>query len=157
LMPSPLRLSRAKSAPTPTSGAGPMPRSASKVTRPSWMPRWPRVPVSVRRVLLLLGVVAAVVGLPGPAQAAVSPAAAAVSARAPATAVHAGAPEARAQMAQPTELARAAGVSQPAGPVGVTGRVGPAAPGGVCQVPGIGDIGGLLGFCNAGSSGLIGA
>ncbi|HXZ72833.1 MAG TPA: hypothetical protein VEH31_18440, partial [Streptosporangiaceae bacterium] len=30
------------------------------------------------------------------------------------------------------------------------------APGGVCQVPGIGDIGGLLGFCAAGSSGLIG-
>src|SRR5205823_7443383 len=80
LMPSPLRLSRAKSAPAPTSGAGPIPRSASKVARPSWMPRWPRVPVSVRRVVLLLGVVAAVVGLPGPAQAAVSPAAAALSA-----------------------------------------------------------------------------
>ena len=32
----------------------------------------------------------------------------------------------------------------------------PAAPGGICSAPGIGDIGGLLGFCNAGSSGLIG-
>ena len=32
----------------------------------------------------------------------------------------------------------------------------PGAPGGVCQVPGIGDIGGLLGFCAAGSSGLVG-
>ena len=30
------------------------------------------------------------------------------------------------------------------------------APTGICSVPGIGDIGGLLGFCNAGSSGLIG-
>ena len=33
----------------------------------------------------------------------------------------------------------------------------PAAPaGGVCSVPGIGDIGGLLGLCSAGSSGIIG-
>ena len=34
----------------------------------------------------------------------------------------------------------------------------PGAPaGGVCSVPGIGDIGGLLGLCSAGSSGIIGA
>ena len=32
----------------------------------------------------------------------------------------------------------------------------PAAPGGVCQVPGIGDIGGLVGLCNQGSSGIVG-
>jgi hypothetical protein len=32
----------------------------------------------------------------------------------------------------------------------------PAAPGGVCQVPGIGDIGGLVGLCAQGSSGIIG-
>ena len=32
----------------------------------------------------------------------------------------------------------------------------PAAPGGVCQVPGIGDIGGLVGLCAAGSSGILG-
>ena len=33
----------------------------------------------------------------------------------------------------------------------------PAAPsGGICSVPGIGDIGGLLGFCAAGSSGIVG-
>ena len=38
----------------------------------------------------------------------------------------------------------------------MTGLAEPGAPGGVCQVPGIGDIGGLLGFCAAGSSGLIG-
>jgi hypothetical protein len=34
--------------------------------------------------------------------------------------------------------------------------VTPAAPGGVCQVPGIGDIGGLVGLCAAGSSGIVG-
>jgi hypothetical protein len=98
-----------------------------------------RVPLPVRRAVLLLGVIAAVVGLPGTALAAVHPA----SPAAPVT-VTAGTP---------------AHVSQPAGPAGVTGRVGPAqpgVPGGVCQVPGIGDIGGLLGFCAAGSSGLIG-
>ncbi len=32
----------------------------------------------------------------------------------------------------------------------------PAQPGGVCQVPGIGDIGGLVGLCNQGSSGIVG-
>ncbi len=32
----------------------------------------------------------------------------------------------------------------------------PALPGGVCQVPGIGDIGGLVGLCSEGSSGIIG-
>ena len=32
----------------------------------------------------------------------------------------------------------------------------PAATGGLCSVPGIGDIGGLLGFCSLGSSGLTG-
>ena len=44
----------------------------------------------------------------------------------------------------------------PAGPAGVIAPAQPGAPGGVCQVPGIGDIGGLLGFCAAGSSGLVG-
>ena len=32
----------------------------------------------------------------------------------------------------------------------------PAVPGGVCQVPGIGDIGGLVGLCSSGSSGIVG-
>jgi hypothetical protein len=107
-----------------------------------------RVPLPVRRAVLLLGVIAAVVGLPGTALAAVHPASPAapvtVAARAlvtPASAVAAGTP---------------ALVSQPDGPAGVTGRAGPGVPGGVCQVPGIGDIGGLLGFCAAGSSGLVG-
>jgi TrbL/VirB6 plasmid conjugal transfer protein len=38
----------------------------------------------------------------------------------------------------------------------LTAAVTPALPGGVCQVPGIGDIGGLVGLCSAGSSGIIG-
>ena len=38
----------------------------------------------------------------------------------------------------------------------LTAFVAPALPGGVCQVPGIGDIGGLVGLCSQGQSGLIG-
>ena len=38
----------------------------------------------------------------------------------------------------------------------LTVNLTPAAPGGVCQVPGIGDIGGLLNLCSAGSSGIVG-
>ena len=42
-------------------------------------------------------------------------------------------------------------------PASVSGAARPDQPAaGICQVPGIGDIGGLLGFCAAGSSGLIG-
>jgi hypothetical protein len=40
--------------------------------------------------------------------------------------------------------------------VTLTAAVTPALPGGVCQVPGIGDIGGLVGLCSQGSSGLVG-
>ena len=46
-----------------------------------------------------------------------------------------------------------------AAPVTLTAHLTPAAPqqpGGVCQVPGIGDIGGLVGLCNQGSSGIVG-
>jgi hypothetical protein len=38
----------------------------------------------------------------------------------------------------------------------LTDKVTPALPGGVCQVPGIGDIGSLINLCSAGSSGVIG-
>jgi hypothetical protein len=41
-------------------------------------------------------------------------------------------------------------------PVHLTAEVTPAAPGGVCQVPGIGDIGGLVGLCSSGSAGIVG-
>ena len=53
----------------------------------------------------------------------------------------------------------AAGTVPAAGPVrAVTiAKITPTVPaGGPCSVPGIGDIGGLLGFCSLGSSGLIG-
>jgi len=47
----------------------------------------------------------------------------------------------------------------PATQTSLTSMVTPALtqePGGVCQVPGIGDIGGLVGLCSQGSSGLVG-
>ncbi len=43
-----------------------------------------------------------------------------------------------------------------ASPDKLTVNLTPAVPGGVCQVPGIGDIGGLLNLCSAGSSGIVG-
>ncbi len=80
------------------------------------------------RALLLAGAVTAMLGMPAVAQAAVTPASAAS---------HAGAllPVATAATEIPAQ---------------------PAASSGICSVPGIGDIGGLLGFCAAGSSGIVG-
>jgi hypothetical protein len=118
------RLARTALLPLPTSGVSPMLR------------RFARVPRPVRRALVLLGVIAAVAGLPGPAMAAVTQ----VS---PATAVVAG----------PAHVLAATTAAHPAAPAGT---IRPATPGGVCQVPGVGDIGGLIGFCAAGSSGIIG-
>jgi hypothetical protein len=40
--------------------------------------------------------------------------------------------------------------------VHLTAQVTPAAPGCVCQVPGNGDIGGLVGLCSSGSAGIVG-
>jgi uncharacterized membrane protein YgcG len=53
----------------------------------------------------------------------------------------------------------ASAVRAAASPVTLTANLTPAAPqepGGVCQVPGIGDIGGLVGLCTQGSSGIVG-
>jgi hypothetical protein len=102
-----------------------------------------RAAARARRALTVPGVIIAVViagvlGSPAIAQAAVGAAGAAAS-----TTQHAGAAH-QASTAKPASTASRAAVSQPA------------ATGGVCSVPGIGDIGGLLGFCNSGSSGLIG-
>ncbi len=64
-----------------------------------------------------------------------------------------------------THAAGAASVAQSTGspattgspaPAHLTAEVTPAAPGGVCQVPGIGDIGGLVGLCSSGSAGIVG-
>jgi hypothetical protein len=48
-----------------------------------------------------------------------------------------------------------AGAGRPVAAVTLAARQ-PAAPGGACSVPGIGDIGSLLGFCTLGQSGLTG-
>src|ERR1700683_3758614 len=60
-------------------------------------------------------------------------------------------------LALATSAARAA--PHPAAAARLTSSVPPARaqePGGVCQVPGMGDIGGLVGLCSQGSSGLVG-
>ncbi|HUY50930.1 MAG TPA: type IV secretion system protein [Streptosporangiaceae bacterium] len=102
-----------------------------------------RLAKAARRSVTVPGVLIAVVGVavlgsPTIAQAAVN-----IAATPAATAQHA----ATAGQASTARSASTAGQADPARP---------AAPGGICQVPGIGDIGGLLGFCAAGSSGLIG-
>ena len=102
-----------------------MPRPLSRLPRPA------------RRILLLFGVIAAVVCLPGPAQAA-------VNAANPVT------------LTARTIAVTGRALGTPAQPRTVTAPARGSEPAGVCQVPGVGDIGGLLGFCAAGSSGLIG-
>ena len=70
-------------------------------------------------------------------------------------ATHAAHGSAAASTARSASAVRAA-----ASPVTLTASLTPAAPqepGGVCQVPGIGDIGGLVGLCNQGSSGIVGS
>jgi TrbL/VirB6 plasmid conjugal transfer protein len=115
-----------------------------------------------RRTVLVLAMAAAAAGAPGLAQAAVhsrGPAVTASAALAPVRAL---------ASAQPTAVTAPA--ARPATRVGVllaaqspdvsvlTSRQATAtvAAGGVCSVPGIGDIGGLLGFCSLGTSGLTG-
>jgi hypothetical protein len=64
--------------------------------------------------------------------------------------------------AQAATTARAAGTAAgaaaptPNNTATLDDMVTPALPGGVCQVPGIGDIGSVVGLCSAGSSGVIG-
>ena len=61
---------------------------------------------------------------------------------------HAAAGSARVAPARTTAPPGLAAVQLPAQPLAPSG--------GICSVPGIGDIGGLFGFCQAGSSGIIG-
>jgi hypothetical protein len=110
--------------------------------------RRPRIPW---RVLLVLGALGATLYLPGTAGAAVapahagSPAGAATTAAAPAaTAAAPGAPAA-------TTVSAARGTASALAGIAPRGPARPSAPGGVCQVPGIGDIGSLIGLCQAGS------
>jgi hypothetical protein len=107
--------------------------------------RQPRLLRPAFRALLLAGAVAAMLGLPAVAQAATQ------SAANPAAAASV---QARVQVGVP---ARAGAPAQAGVPMRAAVPAAPTAPsGGVCSVPGIGDIGGLLGFCAAGSSGIIG-
>jgi hypothetical protein len=101
------------------------------------------------RPVLVLAVLALVFGLPLAGHSA-----AALAAAAPSPASAAAAPQAA---RGPAEAAtRLAGTtSAPVAAVTTAARQ-PAPQGGVCGVPGIGDIGSLLGFCQLGSSGLSG-
>jgi hypothetical protein len=56
--------------------------------------------------------------------------------------------------ARPVAHVAQAAPAQPAAPVDTSTAT--ALDGGVCSVPGIGDIGGLLGLCNSGASGIVG-
>jgi hypothetical protein len=89
--------------------------------------------VRTARFALVLGALAAILGFPAAARAAAAP-------TGPALPAHAAA-----RLAVPAHAVTAAV------PASVS------ATGGICQVPGIGEIGGLLGFCAAGSSGVLGA
>ena len=89
----------------------------------------------VYRILLVIGAIGALLGVPAVVQAAVFPA-------------HAAAGSARVALARTTAPSGLAAVQLPAQPLAPSG--------GICSVPGIGDIGGLFGFCQAGSSGIIG-
>ena len=114
-------------------------RQGHTATRPPGMVR------PVVRALLLAGAVAAMIGLPAVAQAATQSTAKPATAASAQARVQAGAP---ARAGAPSQ----AGVS--AEPAVLAAATAPS--GGICSVPGIGDIGGLLGFCAQGSSGLIG-
>ena len=122
---------------------GARPCRGGRLGRATGRPAW--------RALLLAGAVAAMLGLPAVAQAAVTPAGATLPAAA-AQPAHAGFSVSTAALPARTALP-----ARPATGVAAQVPAQPLAPsGGVCSVPGIGDIGGLLGFCAQGSSGIIG-
>ncbi len=116
----------------------------------------------VARLLIVIGAILAV-----PAAAAYAYASSPAASRAPAAASS----SAASSPAASTASAATGTATASAVPATAT-RLGPGAPailtaahaadtprapaGGVCSVPGIGDIGGLLGLCSAGSSGIIG-
>src|SRR5579875_2316319 len=91
---------------------------------------------SPRRALVVIGVLAALLGVPGALSATAGPAA--------------GRPESQGSRSVVTTA-----LERPADPATAATAGEKAGQGGLCGVPGIGDIGGLLGFCSAGS-GLLG-
>ena len=118
--------------PSPRSDRRPRPSRRSSASSDTTTPKTGRRFPAVVRFLLVAGAAAALLGLPAAAGAAVFPA-------------HAGSVTRPAHVAAPTVPGAAELPGQPVAPSG-----------GICSVPGIGDIGGLLGFCAQGSSGLIG-
>ncbi len=109
-----------------------------------------------RRTLLVLAVLAAIVGAPGVAQAA-APAHQLAPAHQP-TAAHYAASAHDAASAHHAHRAAVLLAAQSPDVSVLTTQPAAAAvtSGGICQVPGIGDIGGLIGLCAAGTSGLTG-
>ncbi len=97
------------------------------------------------QVMLIAG---ALLGAGGPALAATHSAPAPSQSQAQAQAQA----QAKAESQAPAEVQAKAQPQQTT----LTAFVAPALPGGICQVPGIGDIGGLVGLCSQGSSGLVG-
>ena len=71
-------------------------------------------------------------------------------------ATHSAARPQTAQATQTVQATQATQTTQTTHPAQLTSMLAPSAPGGICQVPGIGDIGGLVGLCSAGSSGIVG-
>ena len=100
--------------------------------------------------VLIAVVVAGLLGSPAIAQAAVGAAGTPA-----ASAQHAGSAQ-HAAMVQHGAAAQRGVTAQPATQGAASTAGDKTASSGICSAPGIGDIGGLLGFCNAGSSGLIG-
>src|SRR5499427_3752260 len=113
--------------------------------------RRPRLVRPAFRALLLTGAVAAMLALPAVAQAATQTTAKPATTASAQARTQAGAPVQAGASIQAGAAVRAAAPMEAAVP-----SVATAPSGGVCSVPGIGDIGGLLGFCAQGSSGLIG-
>ena len=122
---------------------------------------------------LLLAIAAALIAVATPALATPRSTPALATPPAAASPAPATTPAPSGSIAQSSQLERvnraidpAGGAADPAGgaaassthvtPATLTARVSPEAPGGVCSVPGIGDIGGLVGLCAQGSSGIIG-
>ena len=100
--------------------------------------------------VLIAVVVAGLLGSPAIAQAAVGAAGTPA-----ASAQHAGSAQ-HAATVQHGAAAQRGVTAQPATQGAASTAGDKTASSGICSAPGIGDIGGLLGFCNAGSSGLIG-
>ena len=97
----------------------------------------------VRWALRVLLITAALLGTASPAMAAVH----SVGGSTPARTAH---------VAHSAHTAHGTPGTSVAGTAVLTANLTPAVPGGICQVPGIGDIGGLIGLCSQGSSGIVG-